>query len=130
MASNKRGVRNTLTKGGAAGGPGSRALNTPTTYFTGRPSDRVSPGGVNQMGTARGNHVTEQGSSTGRADQTPIFDGSFTRPGQPPLGNAKALDVGGGGPGKGYVQYGQAGTQQQYGSANPGNPTPKRNSFE
>jgi hypothetical protein len=51
MATNK------LSKGGAAGGPGSRSL-TPkvTTYFGGQPSNNTSPRGVSQIGSSMGNH--------------------------------------------------------------------------
>ena len=61
---------NQLSKGGAAGGPGSRAL-TPkvTTYFGGQPSQRVNPGGADQLGQAMSNHVT--GDMGGRRTKLP-----------------------------------------------------------
>jgi len=41
-----------------------------------------------------------------------------------PLGNEVALNVKGGGPGKGYVQHGQAGSQGCHGTPHKGNKTP------
>jgi hypothetical protein len=40
------------------------------------------------------------------------------------LGNQVAGNVGGGGPGKGRVLYGQSGLQGQHGAPAPGNPRP------
>jgi hypothetical protein len=111
--------------GGRGGGPGSRALGSPTQYFTGRPSDRVRPGGADQLGQAMGNKATDAGGKTLRNPATPMIAGSFVRPGQPGLGNAVALNVGGGGPGAGRtVQH--CGTQATHGPVAPGKPTPAR----
>lgn len=41
-----------------------------------------------------------------------------------PLGNAVARNVGGGGPAKGYTQYGQSGQQAQHGPVTRGDPRP------
>jgi hypothetical protein len=120
---------NQLSKGSAAGGPGSRAL-TPRTnvYFGGRPSSRVNPGGADQLGQQMSNHVT--GDMGGRSTKlpnpaTPMIAGSMTGVGATKLGNEVALNVGAGGPGTGRtVQH--CGTQGQHGPVNPGKSTPAR----
>ncbi len=116
---------NQLSKGGAAGGLGSRALTPKTNvYFGGQPSQRVSPGGVSQAGSALGNHSTDSGKNL-RGAVEPMYGGSFGGPGSTKLGNEVALNVGGGGPGTGRtVQH--CGTQGTHGPVNPGKPTPAR----
>jgi hypothetical protein len=111
---------NQLSKGGAAGGPGSRALGKPTQYFTGQPSQRVAPGGVDQLGQAMSNHATDSGKVL-RNPATPMISGNFTRLGQPGLGNEVALNVGGGGVGTGRTII-PTGGQGMHGPVNPGNP--------
>jgi hypothetical protein len=107
---------NQLSKGGAAGGLGSRALTPKTNvYFGGQPSQRVSPGGVSQAGSALGNHSTDSGKNL-RGAVEPMYGGSFGGPGSTKLGNEVALNVGGGGVGTGRVLYGQSGTQAQHGA--------------
>jgi hypothetical protein len=101
-------------KGGPGGGMGSRAVGKPTQYFTGRPSQRVAPGGVSQFGEAVGNHITDRGATNYRGD--PVRMGSLPGPGSTQLGNAKALDVGKGGPGAGRVVLRSGG---QHGLASP-----------
>jgi hypothetical protein len=81
---------NQLSKGGVAGGPGSRSLSKVNTYFGGRPSDRVSPGGVSQAGSAFGNHATDGGGKTLRGGVEPMMSGKLMRPGQPEMGNTLA----------------------------------------
>jgi hypothetical protein len=121
--------RNQLSRGGPGGGAGSRALGKPTTYFTGHPSDRVSTAGVSQVGSAMGNRAMDSGGKVLPNPASSLMAGSFTRPGQPELGNSKALDVGGGGPGKGRVLYGQSGTQAQHGPV-AGEPKPVGRGFD
>jgi hypothetical protein len=88
---------------------------------TGAGAKKIREGGAAQVGIIYGTHVT-----TGRAGKR--YEGERLYGGdgfnKVKYGNEVALNVGGGGPGKGYVQYGQAGSQCQYGKANPGNPTP------
>ena len=115
--------------GGKGGGPGSRSLAKVNTYFTGQPSQRVAPGGVDQLGQAMSNHVT--GDMGGRSTKlpnpaTPMIAGKMPGVGATKLGNEVALNVGGGGPGAGRTLYGQSGVQGQHGPVNPGKPTPAR----
>ena len=67
--------RNQLSKGGAAGGPGSKSLSKTTSYFTGQPSTKMNPGGVSQFGGAVGNHATDSGKTNYRGD--PVKMGSL-----------------------------------------------------
>ena len=107
--------------GGRGGGPGSRALGKPTQYFTGQPSQRVAPGGVDQLGQAMSNHATDSGKVL-RNPATPMYGGSMPGVGATKLGNEVALNVGSGGPGAGRtVQH--CGTQSQYGAV-AGKPAP------
>jgi hypothetical protein len=76
--------------GGRGGGPGSRSLSNVTTYFGGRPSDRVSPGGVSQMGSAMGNKATDSGGRPLPNPASPLYKGNLVRPGQPEMGNTLA----------------------------------------
>ena len=76
--------------GGRGGGPGSRSFSNVTTYFGGRPSDRVSPGGVSQVGENIGNHATDGGGKTLRGGVEPMMSGKLMRPGQPEMGNTLA----------------------------------------
>jgi hypothetical protein len=96
--------RNQLSRGGPAGGPGSRSL-TPkvTTYFGGQPSNNTSPRGVSQIGSSMGNHVggIEGGGKTVRGAVEPMYSGKVAGVGSTKLGNEVALNVGGGGPGAG-----------------------------
>lgn len=69
--------RNQLSgSGGKGGGPGSRSLSNVTTYFGGRPSDRVSPAGVSQVGSSIGNHSTDSG-KTLRGGVEPVRVGAM-----------------------------------------------------
>ena len=110
---------NQLSKGSAAGGPGSRALTPKTSvYFGGQPSQRVNPGGADQLGQATSNHVT--GDMGGRSTKlpnpaTPMIAGKMPGVGATKLGNEVALNVGGGGVGTGRTLYGQSGVQGQHG---------------
>jgi hypothetical protein len=73
--------------GGRGGGPGSKSLSGVTTYYGGRPSDRVSPGGVSQVGSNMGNHSTDGGGKVLRGAVEPMMSGKLIRPGQPEMGN-------------------------------------------
>jgi hypothetical protein len=88
---------------------------------TGSPANKVSPGGVSQLGTAIGDKPRSGGGHTGQNTAVPVFSGQ--KPQAAALGNAKALDVQGGGPGKGRTVY-RTGTQSQYGDV-AGSPKPQ-----
>ena len=86
---------------------------------TGSGSKGVSPGWVGQKGQMQGNHITDRGRGTGYRGEEKFTGRNF----QPvPFGNEVALNVGGGGPGKGRTLYGQSGSQGQYGSGGPQKP--------
>ena len=78
---------NQLSKGGAAGGPGSRSLSNVNTYFGGRPSERVSPAGVSQMGSSIGNKATDSGGKILRGGVEPVRGGAMPNH---PMGNTLA----------------------------------------
>ena len=71
----------------------------------GSPSaNKVSPGGVSQFGSATGDRPRPgMGGHTGQNTSQPVFVG--TKPQTSLLGNAKASDVGKGGPGTGRNVY-------------------------
>jgi len=81
----------------------------------GPPSTKViSVSAAASIGRSKGNHVGSGGGKTVTRPADPLVQG--TRP-QVPMGNAVALNVGKGGPGKGYVLHGQSGSQSQHGPA-------------
>jgi hypothetical protein len=83
----------------------------------GSPSaDKISPAGISQLGIHPGDRLTREGGHTGRSSATPIIEGQ--KPAPVAMGNAKALDVKGGGPGTGRTVL-RSGTQMQYGSGGP-----------
>ena len=91
---------------------------------TGSPRERIRHSGVAQIGVRVGNHVTNQG-ATGYGGINPFGAGQ----GYPSeLGNKVALNVGGGGPGKGREVM-RTGTQGCHGAPAKGDPTPKANSL-
>jgi hypothetical protein len=115
---------NQLSKGGAGGGVGSRALSPKTNvYFGGHQASQVNPGGADQLGQQTSNHSTDSGEKLPNP-ATPLYGGSMPGVGATKLGNETALNVGGGGPGIGRTLYGQSGTNQQYGPA-AGKPAPQ-----
>jgi hypothetical protein len=110
-------ARNTLSKGGPAGGPGSKAVARVQTFFTGKPSEKISPGGVSQYGGAVGSHVTDRGDTGYRGD--PVRVG--TKP-SVALGNQTALEAAqGAGAGRAVSR---TGTQGQHGPV-AGQPKPQ-----
>ena len=74
-------------------------------------NNAISPSAAASIGISKGNHA-ESGTVHRPAD--PLVTGTVKS--SVPLGNAKALDVGRGGPGAGYVVH-RNGTQGHHGSA-------------
>jgi hypothetical protein len=89
---------------------------------TGKGAKAINHAGAAQLGSRVGNHVTEQG-STSYGGVNLYSRGLGYNPSR--YGNEVALNVKGGGPGKGYVQYGQAGQQGTHGTPDKGNKMPK-----
>jgi hypothetical protein len=105
----------------AAGGLRSRNV-VEKPVRTGKGARAIVPAGSAQLGQRQGNHVTEQGST--RYGGVDLYSNG---PGfnKAQYGNAKALDVRGGGPGKGRTLYGQSGSQGCHGKPDAGSPMPK-----
>jgi hypothetical protein len=107
-----------MSKGSGGGGYGSRNIVEPRVR-TGSGSKGVNPGGAGQLGAKQGSHVTRSGDSNYRGERL-HNDKSF----QPvPFGNQVALNVKGGGPGKGRDVM-ACGSQGTHGATNPGSPRP------
>jgi hypothetical protein len=104
----------------AGGGIKSR-VNVERPVRTGAARRGPHVAGLAQLGQKQGSHATNRG-NTGYGGE------KFWGPKQGisvPLGNSVALNVGGGGPGKGRTLHGQAGSQGCHGAPAPGNPMPK-----
>jgi hypothetical protein len=86
-----------------------------------RTANKVSPGGVSQLGSGIGDKPRSGGGHTGKPTSASVFIGR--KPQAAILGNQKARDVGGGGPGKGRTIY-RTGYQSQYGDV-AGSPKPQ-----
>jgi hypothetical protein len=111
-----------MAKGNHRPGGGIKSrVNVETKVRTGRGAKAQSPAAVNQLGGHVGSHVTNRGDTGYRGEHLVRGPGYNPAPG---YGNAVALNVGGGGPGKGYKQYGQAGSQGCHGTPAQGNPPP------
>jgi hypothetical protein len=108
-----------MAKNKPAGGIGSRVVVKPTIHFAGQSAKGIAPGHAAQIGEAQGNRAMEKQTNY-RGD--PKFAAAPFTSGVP-LGNEKALDVGGGGPGTGRVVYG-CGVQAQHGPV-AGKPAPQ-----
>ena len=104
---------------GSGGGHGSKNI-VHKPVKTGAGSKSTSPGAVGQIGQSQGSHVTNKGDTGYRGEifhKPPNF--------QPvPFGNETALNVKGGGPGKGRTLYGQSGSQGCHGQPAQGSPRP------
>ncbi len=112
---------NRLSKGGAAGGPGSRQVVKKPVHYGDR-ARAISEKGSAQIGSSRGNKATESGKIL-RKDVEPVRleRRPSGTPGSIPLGNEVAGNViGKAGPGAGRVLFGQSGSQQQYGKPDAG----------
>jgi hypothetical protein len=104
----------------AGGGLGSK-VNREVGVRTGRGAQEMRPRGVSQIGESIGNKSTETGKVKGIPSEK-IQGKSLPAGLSVPLGNAVSLNVGKGGVGTGRKNYGQSGSNQPYGSANPGVP--------
>jgi hypothetical protein len=110
-----------MAKAKSGGGPRSRnVVEKPVRTGKREGASRMLPAGTAQLGQRVGNHITNKGST--RYGGLEINAGPMGAMGAVPLGNAVALNVGKGGVGKGYKQYGQAGSQGCYGKPDQGNP--------
>jgi hypothetical protein len=84
-------------------------------------SDVINPRAVSQVGQSLGNKASTGNSKTVRPVEK-AYVGRLPAggPGGVPLGNQKALDVGGGGPGTGRNLWGKSGSNCVTGPVNPG----------
>jgi len=101
---------------GSGGGLG-MSKNVSPPVRTGTGAREVRPGGAGQIGVSQGSHLTNKDESGYRGET--LYGGRGMNP--VPYGNAKALDVGKGGPGTGRTTY-HCGTQSQHGSGGPPKP--------
>jgi hypothetical protein len=90
----------------------------------GNRSSNVNERGVSQIGQQLSNHTTEGSGKLGRAAEN-VYGGRAPQggPGGVELGNSRALNVGGGGPGTGR-DVSRSGSQCVHGAVNPGVPNP------
>jgi len=93
----------------------------------GNRSSNVNERGVSQIGQQLSNHTTEGSGKLGRAAEN-VYGGRAPQggPGGVELGNSRALNVGGGGPGTGR-DVSRSGSQCVHGAVNPGVPNPGAN---
>jgi len=92
------------------GGIGSRSMAKTTIYNSGRPSQRVNPGGADQLGQSMGNHTMGSGRTLANP-ATPMYGAAMPNK---ELGNSCAVGTVAK-PGGSRTLYGQSGTNQQYG---------------
>lgn len=86
-----------------------------------RTANAISPGAAARIGTSVGNHSMDRG--TVKRPAEPLVTGKVSQP--VALGNAKALDVGGGGVGTGRVTH-RSGSQSLHGTPVQGStPAPR-----
>lgn len=102
------------------GGYGS-AVNREVGNRLGRGAQEMRPRGVSQIGESIGNKSTETGKVKGIPSEK-IQGKSLPAGLSVELGNSRALNVGGGGPGAGRKLYGQSGSNRQYGTSPAGLP--------
>jgi hypothetical protein len=101
----------------AGGGPRSNKNVSPPVRY-GQPAKEKYVRGTSQIGQSLGNHITERRGTVNPIE--PVRGGPIGGGLNVKLGNEVAKNVGKGGCGTGRTNYGQSGSQQQYGSANPG----------
>jgi hypothetical protein len=100
----------------AGGGVRSRVVTEKPVRYGDR-ARAMSPKGVSQIGTQRGDHATAKArllKGDVESVRGPLKPAGG--PGGVALGNEVAKNVGKGGAGTGRVLYGQSGSQQQYGA--------------
>jgi hypothetical protein len=111
----------------AGGGIGSR-VNVEKPVRVGDRAKVVNPRSVSQIGQSLGNKATDSGGKTVRNPTETFYGGREPAggPGGVELGNSRALNVGGGGPGAGREVM-RSGSQCTTGPVNPGVPNPGAN---
>jgi hypothetical protein len=110
-------------RGSGGGGYGS-GQHVEKPVRTGSGSKSIRPAGVSQLGYAVGDHTTNRPGSSGyRGEKLHNPERNFN---PVPYGNSVALNVNGGGPGKGRTVY-ASGSQGTQGSVAPG--SPRRNTY-
>ena len=97
--------------------------NREVSVRTGRGAVKINKAAVNQLGAHVGSHVTQTGKDTGYRGENLVRGRGYNV--APGFGNAVALNVGGGGPGKGYEVM-RSGSQGTQGPTNPGQPMPTK----
>jgi hypothetical protein len=102
------------------GGPGSRNI-VEKPVRVGKPAYGVGPGWTSQLGSAIGNHSTEQGRNLPYKGEA-MREGKTPAGGAVPLGNQVALNVGKGGVGTGRTIH-QCGSQSSPGPVRSPNAT-------
>ena len=91
-----------MAKSRITGGGIQSSVNRKVGVKTGsRTTTPVDPAGLSQYGTAQGGRIKGTGSFTGINSAKDVFERA--KQAAEPMGNAVALNVKGGGPGKGYV---------------------------
>ncbi len=110
-----------MTKSSKAGGGINSNQRREIGMRQGAPRRAVSVKGASRIGSSMGNKATEKSGAL-RGAVEPVMNAG--RAISAPLGNAVALNVAGGGPGKGRNLYGQSGSQAQHG-APAGQPRPQ-----
>jgi hypothetical protein len=97
--------------------------NREVSVRTGIGGRAANPGYVAQLGERVGDHITNKRGASGYRGEI-FHKGPAYNPVK--FGNEVALNVGGGGPGKGRDFISKCGTQGTQGPVNPGNPMPGR----
>jgi hypothetical protein len=110
------------SSGHRPGGGIKSRVNVEKPVRTGKGARAIVPAGASQLGARQGNHITDGGSTPYGGVQLYSRGPGYNKS---QYGNEVALNVKGGGPGVGYKQYGQSGSQGTYGKPEPGNKMPK-----
>jgi hypothetical protein len=101
-----------MARASSGGGINSRVVKKVGIHGGSRSTNVVSPGGVSELGTALGSRLARTGSYTSQSYAKPMMEGSKPLP--VAFGNAKATDIGKGGPGAGRTIH-RTGTQMMHG---------------
>jgi hypothetical protein len=126
IGAKQRSVSEMRRSGKGSGGGLGMNKNVRVGVRKGAGAKAINHAGAAQLGQRQGNHVTHQGAT--RYGGVDLYsDGPGYNKAQ--YGNEVAKNVGDGGPGKGYVQYGQSGSQGCHGTPAQGNPPPKGELF-